>query len=329
MISVNKLLAVAGFVAVTQVHAAPVPVLSFPGSGYVTYGDFRSYSMPILDWASGGQYMFNTANTIQDALVVGTGSGGNTNNQDLGLPNVSDGFNFPNNLPKDTTADWSTSDTSTHKPDDARTYWSISLESLRKFLTFDGLKHDMVAYFNNNQDNKNDPAADGTLPNNLWAWAQIDLVGSNPTQSFYLKNVGSGSRTQFGHGDYVLSGGPVTLCFSVAANQQSLANEVPCDGSGGTVLSTKEFQHNLGQNDVSYALFSDVLNTLLWSTDFTEMRVRVDFLDLNNGFENMFIAAACVGEDGCTAVPEPNSLALVALAVAALGWSVRRRNSAA
>jgi hypothetical protein len=69
-----------------------------------------------------------------------------------------------------------------------------------------------------------------------------------------------------------------------------------------------------------------LLNDLIWSNDYTEMQVRVDFQELNNGFENLFIGAACVGRDGCTTiqVPEPGSIALIGLGL--LGLAAGRRS---
>lgn len=320
--------------------AAPVPVLNFPGDAgtYVQYGDFRSYSMPILDWIStsqgGPEYLFNTANTIQDALVVGTGSGGNKNNQDLGLVGVvSNGYDFPNKVGTDKFI-----------PQDASfTGWTISLTALRDYLTdSNGVKHDLVAYFNNNQVGTSGTAPDGTLMNNLWAWAQVDLVGTGNTQSFYLKDTastlhrlddpttGSINESQpFGHGDYALSGGMVTLCFSSATPDPAF--EITCPITIPNNITTKEFSHNLGQNSISYAAFSEGLNNLLWSTNYTEMRVRADFLDLNNGFENLFFGAACVaGTANCKApppdLPEPGTIALFGLALASLGLMRRRKS---
>lgn len=308
MKTLKRLALTATILAAGQTFAAQVvPVLSFPDvpGTYETYGDFRSYSMPILDYFSGGQYMFNTANTIQGALVVGTGAGGNQSNTDLNLPGqVSNGFDFTNK-----TGDYS------------YVNWSINLTALRQFLTFDGVQHDLIGYFNNNQNNAtaNNAADDGTLANNLWAWAQVTLTGSNLTEDFYLNDAGSGSRNLFGHGDYVLSGGPVTLCFTNA----SLTVEQDCS-VGNTY--TKTFQHNLGQNDVSYAIFSEGLNDLLWNTDYTSMTVRVDFLDLNNGFENLFFAAGCVNGCRTTDVPEPGTVALLGLALAGLGFMRYRKS---
>ena len=151
MKTLTRLIATAALISSSPLFAATVPVYNFPAPNlpYATqYGDFASYSMPILSWAStsmlGPAYTFNTANTIQDSLVIGTGA--QTNNQDLGLiGTVANGFDFPN-ITDDSTQNWSTTTAET-----GRSTWNISLSALQDYLTFDGVQHDMVAYFNNNQ----------------------------------------------------------------------------------------------------------------------------------------------------------------------------------
>ncbi|UCV21515.1 PEP-CTERM sorting domain-containing protein [Ferribacterium limneticum] len=323
MKNIKKLISASLILGSSSVFAAPVPVLNFPtASAYaIQYGDFYSYSMPIMDWVStsngGSPYSFNTANTIQDALVIGNGSG-QTNNQDLIGANkaiasgpVPNGFDFPNKPPNEAPENWSTT---TAEPG-IRTSWNISLQALQDYLTFDGIQHDMVAYFNNNQT--------GASPN-LWAWAQVSMIKSDGSATeYYFRNTTSGSAEAYGHGDYVFSGHDITLCFN--STTQIPVNQVACDGNE---LSSKTFVHNLGQNDVGYAIFSETVNDLIWDSNYTEMRVRVDFMGLNNGYENLFIGAACVNGGNCesTSVPEPGTITLIGLAmlgVVALGRKQR------
>lgn len=306
--------------ASASAFAAPVPVLNFPTPTFpyaVQYGDFASYSMPILDWAStssgGPAFSFNTANTIQDALVVGTGSA-HTNNQDLGLTGATpDGFNFPN-ITNNSTQNWSTTTAEAN-----RTSWNISISALQDYLTIGGIQHDLVAYFNNNQ-TRRDP--------NLWAWAQVSLVdANNNTTDFFFRDTNSaGPASVFGHGDYVFSGHEVELCFSSAT--QTVANLIDCNVADQTLIkSRKSFVHNLGQNDVGYAIYSQQLSQMIWSNQFTEMRIRVDFSGLNNGYENLFLGAACVqGSQQCRSidVPEPGMISLLALSMLGLAGFSRR-----
>lgn len=352
----------------SSAQAAAVPVFNFPDpSSYaILYDDFYSFSMPILSaaatgftdqtptYGNGSLYYINTANTIQDALVVGTGSGGSQNNTDLGLTGFyEDGYDFPN-VNGNGVATFST--TTATNPDnngvpnlDQATTWDISLASLRDYLTIDGVLYDMVAYFNNNQQNDDGPDLFGD--NNLWAYAEVtveDTDGGGGSQTFYFRDLVSqytlimnasadladngimdGSATYTNPfpdngGMYVLSGGTVTLCFDYNNGLDNTLGSTPVACTPGTYDWSYDFEHNLGQNDVAYGITSLELNAIIHDLNsvYDVMRVRVDFDQLNNGYENLYIGAACVN---CgSEVPEPNALALFALGLIGVGWMSRR-----
>lgn len=259
--------------------------LSLPSSGYYQYGDFQSYSLPILayfyDQANGGgvgpgnpYYIPSAPGNIQDQIVIYTGSGGTGINDNLAPPIAGSGsidgaYAAPNGvqIPYFSTAT-SPDPNPTFTGDQANT-WDISLGKLQTFLGNNA--DNLVFLFNNNDTN-----ADQTLA----IWGRIWITNSAGTNlgTFCLSNMGgtygsggipngtvaySCNGTAEGAGnplvnpqtqktDYILSGGQVCI----------LPDGTPVDCSNPNAI---RFNHNLGANQVAYAATSTDLNVLLAS----------------------------------------------------------------
>ena len=172
------------------------PVLSqaaiLPGTGYVTYGDANSYSLPILQefvavenpGPGNPYYVQSTPGAIKDLIVVATGSNGS------GVTTNADGMDKAYDAPNSSGENFYTTTTATNDPgisggsinNNYTTTWDASLASMSTFLS----GNDMVVYFNNNQEKSS-----GTAAESLAAWAQLwvtDAAGNLVNQVFEFTN---------------------------------------------------------------------------------------------------------------------------------------------
>jgi hypothetical protein len=142
-----------------------------------------------------------------------------------------------------------------------------------------------------------------------------------------------------GSTDYVKSGG--AICFDQLGAQPGFGDiPVPCSGP-----SDYQVSNNLGANQAAYAVVFPELNSLLAFLYATfgnnpAYSLHVDVrmgcepdrapdaasctsFSLNNGYEQLFIGRLATA----TLVPEPGTLLLLGLGLAAIGWQVRTRRS--
>jgi hypothetical protein len=291
-------LAMVGGLCITATQASaitlPDPESTLNGQAVtIQYGDFYSYSLPILNALTGttDYTVKSSPGQLGQALVIAShplANGQNNHNTGQGYTGVDNVFKTPNNGQSST---FNTTDA----PDpggagqfigDTANTWDIRLTTLSTYLG----SEDLVFFFNHNQTNVNQ---------DLQVRAQVTLSNDDGTQTQVFK---------FGDG--------ATFDDYVTALGQFNSNI-------GTI------NHNLGANDVAYAVFSRELNQIIKTAGFegyTVMQVSLDMIDLNSGYEQLFISPTTVNVPAVvTPVPEPMTATMGLLGMAGVALSLRRR----
>lgn len=325
----------------------PVPYIS--QGGCVVYGDFISCSAGMLNYLNGLDVTQKTTESpsgyviqisqgfLDQILVLGTGSGGQKNNQDLfGSPDpaapVDNAFDTPNAPPL-----WSTKTEPEPIPSftgDHTGTWDISANSLVSLLTSGGAFHELLIGFDHNQQGSGE---DQTIN----AWAVVSIVDNKGTlatgddtvvASFELTDAGAdpGFVTPFN----ALGSGPVDparfiqsfafICVNESTNTVTPQND-NCPNDPNVV----EISNNLGTNVSEFLVFIPELSQLLLNcfntpANCTNLTVTAwyEFSGANDGFEDLFVLAG--RELTTTQVNEPGTLAIVAIGLLGLAYTRRR-----
>lgn len=337
--------------------ASAVPL---PSTGFFTYGNANSYSLPILayqyDAVNGGgvgpgnpYYVNSTPGSIQDQLVIYTGSSG------TGVTTNAAGFDDAYQTPNGKQDPYASIGENLGVVDptpkggienNLANTWDANLAALKAFL--DGGSAQFM--FNNNDTNSDQ---------NLAAWAKVWLTDglgdvyenrflyfSNRGQAYGAGGEPNGDATLYNPGnieplvgdlaatDMVLSGG--AICVDAVGATIHFGACIPAD-SGGTTIN-----HNLGANQAAYAIVSPLLDQWLSALfaladdELSKFTMHVDLrlgcateawldcadLAIDNGYEQLFLTSSrFVG-----AVPEPSTIALLALSMLGMA-GIRRRKA--
>jgi len=322
--------------APTKTQALVLP----PGDEYaLTYGNFYSYSLPVLaylydrDVAPVGTgpgnpyYVPSTPGHIKDSVVIATGASGNPVNTNF--PGMDDAYPTPSGKKGDPVFETGITDDPGFTPDmpaNNPDTWDTTIAALMGIL--DG--GTPIFYFNNNQEN-----SQGSENQNLWVYGRLTLWSSltqaAPVHLELISHLGGGAG-EFGGApsahvpntapnwdptpfdDYVFSGGQTCLDSDDAP--------VSCDSVEAVA---GPFNHNLGADQAAYAIISPWLNEFLlgWTpeSEYDMMSADLRMHSLNSGYEQAFIASSNYEFP----IPEPSTWMLLGIGLLALPFFRRLR----
>jgi hypothetical protein len=365
-----------------------LPPIDFNTSpGCANYGDFQFCSAQYLNFLATGDpsgskttdYVIQSSQGIlKPALVVISNSAAAIDNTDIGT-NIDNAYNIFANPKQDT--EYGTSIKAGEKQGNnpitdpttkvvgevegnisninggglTATAWDIGLQALADALTFNGVRRDLLIFFDNNQVGTTEPqnilvsalvcvskSAETSLGDHSSdiCFELVDQNGTNTQANFpgsFAENVDpSAFNTVLNYGDPLASditdttypfGGPVlangTICVRNVAPFDAVAFNVQQCPAGSTLIN-----NNLGTNVVEFIGGIPELNAnleLYLSQGYDLLSAQILFLNQNDGFEDIFLLAGPGGPPVDT--PEPGTLLLLGLGALGLGLAVRRRKT--
>lgn len=227
---------------------------------------------------------FPTGTAVDDVILTPTG------NQSSTFPNMPGFGSDPGNQ---------------FSGDQANT-WEINLGVLQSYLG----SHDLMFLFDNNQGNARDAG-------NISIWAQvrvIDTSGNTVDNQCYQLSAGSGCTAgPSSLADYL----PVLSSLCVAADGSY--NTIGASNQGDCPAGSIYVSNNLGTSTAEYAAFSQSLNNYVKGGNSNYLlSVDVRYFGNEAGAEQLWLCSECTVGGTTNQTPEPGSLLLMALGLAAL-----------
>jgi hypothetical protein len=283
------------------------------------FGNFNVFSLPLLDLQAGGDgvpspgdtyFVSSTFGAIKNETIVGI------NNGQSGAGNIAGAidaaYNTPsaNNINVFSTA--ITQDTPNQFANDAATTWDATVSTLLQQVGGTPL----TAFFAFNETG----SGTGLDTTDLLIWASVTLRAADGTvgPTFFL---GGSTQPSVANPDatdpnwvYVHAG----IC-TVGTSFVGFP-----DANGNCAVGTVRNQNNLGQNAAAFMVNSPALDAALATGQWATLSILWEMAFINGGGETAWIQA--VNAVPSAVVPEPASLALLAIGLFGLAALRRRRD---